>query len=151
MKRYTIKGEKARKDNKFCGKQCRYKYINENSWSLNAQGYASVARPRRQPYERTSVHEGYVTLAYGYDQPVEDGADHVRINRRILQHRLVMEHHIGRELLPEETVHHINGVKTDNRIQNLELWSYSHPKGQRVPDKEILRQYEPSALANPKV
>lgn len=51
-----------------------------------------------------------------------------------LQHRYVMEQSIGRSLLPEETVHHVNGVKVDNRIENLELWSSNHPSGQRVAD-----------------
>jgi hypothetical protein len=38
---------------------------------------------------------------------------------------LVMEEHIGRYLLPEEEVHHINGVITDDRIENLELTTHS--------------------------
>lgn len=62
------------------------------------------------------------------------------------EHRHVMEQIIGRPLLPEETVHHINGHRDDNNPSNLELWSKSHPAGQRVEDKiewarELLDSY----------
>ena len=69
----------------------------------------------------------------------------------ILEHRWVMERFLGRKLTSDETVHHINGNRTDNRIENLELWTSRHPRGQRVADKvqwakELLKLYEPEAL-----
>lgn len=62
------------------------------------------------------------------------------------QHRVVMEHTLGRSLLPGENVHHKNGNKLDNRAENLELWVVYQPSGQRVEDllswaNEIQRRY----------
>lgn len=53
----------------------------------------------------------------------------------IAQHRWVMEQSLGRKLYSHENVHHLNGVRTDNRLENLELWSVSQPAGQRIEDK----------------
>lgn len=94
---------------------------------------------------RTVDPNGYIVVNYGKGHP------YMRDNGQGLEHRYVMATSLGRPLQTSESVHHKNGDRADNRIENLELWSSSQPPGQRVEDKvqwckEMLRLYEPEAL-----
>jgi hypothetical protein len=89
----------------------------------------------------------YIVNAAGYT--LELCPDHPRSSKQgyVLEHILVMEETIGRPLVKGENIHHKNGVRTDNRPENLELWVKTQPAGQRVEDlvvwaKEILERYD---------
>lgn len=94
-----------------------------------------------------------------YPEGHDNGQGYLRTSRgddRIMMHRPVMEENLGRKLTKDENVHHVNGDRKDNRIENLELWVTKQPRGQRVVDKisyakEILARYEVPAFMCPPV
>ena len=75
------------------------------------QRYIYVLIPPEHPYASMAIENGYV-----------------------MEHRLNMAMHLGRLLHPWEQVHHLNGNRQDNRIENLELWKHSQPSGVRQAD-----------------
>jgi hypothetical protein len=87
---------------------------------------------------KTKTTKGYILVYYP--------GHHRNSNNYVFEHILVMEERIGRNLVSGETVHHINGIRDDNRPENLELWVKPHPTGIRVEDavkwaQEILKLY----------
>ncbi len=99
---------------------------------------------------------GKTTDAKGYVRIKSPGHPRARLypgaaGNYVLEHILVMESVLGRHLAPGETIHHRNGVRSDNRPENLELWTTPQRPNIRASDavawaKEVLRRYEPEAL-----
>ena len=112
---------------KQCGDLFAYKVYGEGS----AKHYN-----RSQKFCSKVCADAFQTKGWGIDkngyrvQYRSNGARRVWI----MEHRQVMERHLGRKLLTYETIHHKNGNRADNRIDNLELWSNRHGKGQRMFD-----------------
>jgi hypothetical protein len=107
-------------------------------------GDPNFVKPKAPP-KRVYDKSGYVELTNMQGHP------NARKNGRIFEHVAVMSERLGRPLEAHENVHHKNGQRDDNSIENLELWSRSQPYGQRVEDKtawaiEWLKQYSPESL-----
>lgn len=108
------------KNSRYCSRSC----------SAKDQPELRGEKARRWKGGRIN-RRGYI-LAYAPDHP-SIGKGTTR--RYVLEHRLVMEQMLGRYLEPHEKVHHINGIRDDNRPENLELWTTGHSMpGKRAAD-----------------
>lgn len=75
--------------------------------------------------ESTNWKGGRKTTCFGYVLIYRPDHPFCNCDGYVLEHRLVMEKKLERYLKPEEIVHHINGIKDDNRIKNLKLFANS--------------------------
>jgi HNH endonuclease len=95
---------------------------------------------KRKNGEGTIDSSGYKTISVkGHPNAMDEKG-------RIREHIYVMSNHLKRPLRKDENVHHKNGIRDDNRIENLELWHKGQPPGQRIEDKvnwaiEFLTRY----------
>lgn len=106
--------DKRNRKNRFCSKKCEAEFKNLNNTSQSWTG-------------------GHISKSTGYK--------YIRVNgKAIEEHRLVMERHIGRKLKSNEVVHHINGNKLDNRIENLKLMTKAQHSKMHSEKKDSIRQ-----------
>lgn len=128
-------GGRLYREQKYCDQACKVAH----------QSAKANERFQRGDYKRHIKRHGYVWISI----PLlgRTGRKH------IMEHRHVMEKSLGRPLHKDETVHHINGNRQDNRPENLELFSSRHGLGQRVVDKidfalDMILLYPEFARAN---
>ena len=127
MQRRRLDKEQELRDGRRCSvKGCDRPYDIGGFCHLHYQRQRKTGNPGPVTLLRAKNGSGYIRGGYKYIK-MTDG-------RAIPEHRLVMEEHLGRPLVKGENVHHLNGIRLDNRIENLELWVKVQPSGQRVED-----------------
>lgn len=120
---------KIYRNQKYCSQECK----------VANQMARATQRFETGEYRKHIKRNGYVWI-------VVPQLSRTGTRRFIMEHRYVMAQHLGRELYKEETVHHRDGNRQNNSLDNLELFSSRHGPGQRVIDKvafaiEILHLY----------
>lgn len=106
-------------------KEIRRKWVRE---SARRQRGTDLNAPIRRSKGWWKTPQGYILI-------YKNGHGNAKATGCVLQHVFIMSEHLGRPLKKEENVHHKNGIRDDNRLENLELWHKGQPAGQRLHEK----------------
>lgn len=143
-KLFTAPSElKYKSHNQYCNRECFTKRKNITRICPTCKKTFTVWACRKKKYcgskcwgEGIRKHEvvlyrgtKYYKTTFGYYVSRPKGKHGIMLHRQVYED----EHKI--KLNDWNTIHHLNGIKTDNRPENLELWEFNHGKGHRVTDK----------------
>lgn len=108
-----------------CGKQFQTRASRKRVYCSEQCQYAG----QHKPGSTSTTHDGYEVVV-------------VAPNKKRPRHRVLMEEVLGRPLMPDEDVHHINGVRTDNRIENLIVLSHREHASLHGASDRWSREYD---------